>query len=134
MKSTKKVSFYLVDDSSEFREAMKLFVEQELRGRVIGEAGDGIDALEDKKIFEADIILMDIRMKMLDGPEATKGLLNKKRSLIIVAISNGFFEFPIDVLIAQGFKGFVQKSKAFDELPKAIKAIKEGNYYSSKAL
>ena len=132
MKSNCK--FYLVDDSLEFRQAMKLFVEQELGGHVIGEVGDGKDALEDENIQNADIILMDIMMKNIGGIQATKDLLNKYSKLNIIAVSNSRDELSMHNIFAKGFKGYIQKNKAFEELPLAIEKVQRDGYYCSKGI
>jgi DNA-binding NarL/FixJ family response regulator len=134
MKPVKKMNYYLVDDSREFIEAMKLFIEVELKATVCGIAYDGADALQDEALYEADIVLMDINMKQLDGITTTKQLTERNHQLRIVAVTNSRHLANKQNLIANGFMGCVCKNKAFKEIPLAIENITMGKFYFPKGI
>lgn len=132
MRSTKKDKLYIVDDSKEFRQAIKLYAETELNAEIIGEANDGKEAINDGLIHHADIVLMDISMKQMNGLEATTYLTNRSQSLRVLAVTNSREELTMHSLIGCGFKGCVRKNLAFSELPQAIHKVKKGGYFFSK--
>lgn len=126
--------YYLVDDSYEFIQAMQLYIEKELGGIVCGYANDGSEALKDDALHSADIILMDIMMKQMNGFDAIHNLQTQFNNLKIIAITNSYEYISMHYLLAKGFKGCVFKNRVFRELPEALSKIVSGSYYFSKGI
>jgi two-component system chemotaxis response regulator CheB len=84
---TRKTKVFLVDDSAVVRLALRAMLESESRLEVVGEAGDGKEALAKIKAARPDIVLMDVMMPVLDGLETTRQLMHS-RPLPIVLISD----------------------------------------------
>lgn len=121
------IKVLIVDDQALIREGLTMMLSLFNEIEIIGEARNGkeaIDILNKKKI---DIILMDIRMPIMDGVQATK-IIKEKYPDVKVLILTTFNE---DEYIFEGLKygadGYILKDVSSDELVEGIKTIYEGN-------
>ncbi len=125
---------YLVDDHLIFREGLRNLIEVEDIGKVVGEAGNGKDFIENFEDISPDLVLMDISMPIMDGIEATKQAIEKRPDLKVMALSmNGDEEYYYKMIEA-GVKGFLLKDSGIREMEKGIKAVLEGDSYFSNEL
>ena len=122
------MTLFLVDDNATFRENLKLFLEEHLGLKIVGEASSGREFLE-KISVEVDIVLMDINMPDINGINATKAGTWENQSLRIIAVSQYNDMADMKQLIGAGFKGFVSKMNLFSDLPKAIDTVYKNGYY-----
>ena len=122
------MNIYLVDDNNKFRETLRLFLEDHLNHKVVGETNDGKSFL-DQEYINADIILMDINMPNINGLEATKLGLWKNNMHKIIAVSQYKNNVDLKQLIDAGFKGFVSKVDIFRDLGKAIEDVNAGKMF-----
>lgn len=122
------MKLYLVDDNKPFRETLKSYLQEFLSNEIVGEASDGLEFLDNYK-DEADIILMDINMPGMDGLKATKIGTWNQRSLKIIAVSQYTSIADLQQLIGVGFKGFVSKTKVFDDMEEALDTVYNGGLY-----
>ena len=122
------MNIYLVDDNDKFRAILRLFIEEHLRYKIIGESNDGKSFL-DSEFIDADIILMDINMPGINGLEATKHGLWKYSNYKIIAVSQYTDTVDLTQLIGIGFKGFVSKVNLFKDLDAAIKKVEKGGLF-----
>lgn len=114
-----KVRVLIVDDERHIRSLIRLIVSG-LGADVVGEAGDGVQALELYKQLSPDITIMDINMPRLDGISALKQIvaLNPKALVIMMTSLNA-----IDVVrecIDNGARNYILKNMPADELSKLI--------------
>jgi DNA-binding NarL/FixJ family response regulator len=123
----------VVDDHVLFREGVKGLLER--KGfRVVGEAGDGRQALEKVRECSPDVVVMDITMPNLDGIKATRGIMEASPETKVMALSmHGGKRFVEDMLQA-GAAGYILKDAAPEQLVDGIRAVLRGETYMSPAI
>ncbi len=119
---------FIVDDNKSFRGKLRFFIEVYLNYEVIGEAGDGHSFLQ-SNIDAAEIILMDIHMPNMNGLDATETITRERESSKIIAVSQYEEIVDFNLLMNIGFKGFVSKTNLFEDLPKALTAVSQGEFF-----
>jgi DNA-binding NarL/FixJ family response regulator len=129
-----RAKFFIVDDSSPFRKALSEFLINELSADVIGEACNGAEALKNDAIVLADIIIMDIVMKELDGITTARKLLWEFPHLKILAVTGNEESVFLRQLVHTGFYGCVFKNQIFHEMSEAIDCLLSGKRYFPKSL
>ena len=128
----KKLKLLLVDDHPMVRQGIRASLDKKENGiRVVGEASDGMEALEKAVEYRPDIILMDISMPRMTGIEATK-LLKKRspKSKVILLTMHEDRAYILEV-IRSGAKGYVLKDSGPGEIRKAIETVGRGETYFS---
>jgi two-component system response regulator NreC len=128
------IKVLLADDHAILREGLKSLISLDPEFKVVGEANDGLEALEMAGSLKPDVILMDIAMPVMNGMEATKKI-KEKYPLIKVLILSQYDsqEYLFNVLQA-GASGYVLKRNASGELFWAIKSVHEGLAYLTPAM
>ena len=121
-----KIKIIIADDHTIFRQGLRMLLAQEDDMEVVGEAADGIEALELAKKLNPDIILLDIAMPNMDGVQVA-GRIKKSlpRIKIIVLTSYSDDQFLYEFL-KLGVSGFVLKDSASQELIYSIRKSHEG--------
>ncbi|MEO6412176.1 MAG: response regulator transcription factor [Pedococcus sp.] len=118
----------LVDDQALFRAGISMVVGSQEDLEVVGEAGDGSDALDLVEQCRPDVLLMDVRMPRLDGVQATRQIVTKlgDRAPRVLVLTT----FDLDELVADaieaGASGFVLKESRPELLLAAIRAVADG--------
>jgi DNA-binding NarL/FixJ family response regulator len=127
-----KTKVLLVDDHKWVRQGFKLALESKYDINIIGEAGDGNEAIEKTKELIPELILMDINMPNLNGIEAAKQIreFNKDVKIIILTMLDNE-RFIFEALTA-GINGYIYKDSEITELAKAIEQVMEGEDYFNK--
>ena len=116
----------LADDEAMVREGIRLIVESEDDIEVVGEAGDGHEAVDAALRLHPDVVLMDIRMPSLDGLEATRRLFAANASArVIVLTTFDNDEYVYDAL-KSGASGFMLKSAPREQLIAAVRIASRG--------
>jgi len=126
---TEKLKIIIVDDNKTFRDAMKLFLVNELKAEIIGEASNGQEFLNLSAIIRADLVLMDIEMPELDGISATKKWCLHNPLTKVIGVTMYTDKVYLLRLVEAGFKGCVFKTNFFNEITKAIETVHCGNLY-----
>jgi DNA-binding NarL/FixJ family response regulator len=135
----------LVDDQELLRTGFRMILDAQQDMEVVGEAGDGVAAIELLETVDADVVLMDVRMPALDGVEATRRLLGKRAASVSVPDGDGnegldggvgpkiliLTTFDLDeyafAAIKAGASGFLLKDVPPTELLSAIRAVHSGD-------
>ncbi|GBD86186.1 transcriptional regulatory protein DegU [bacterium BMS3Abin03] len=127
-----KTKVLLVDDHKWVRQGFKLALESKYDIDIVGEAGDGNEAVEKTKELMPELILMDINMPNLNGIEAAKQIreFNKDVKIIILTMLDNE-RFIFEALTA-GINGYIYKDSEITELVTAIKQVMEGEDYFNK--
>lgn len=124
----------IAEDHATVRGAVKALLDREPDIDVVGEAGNGEDAVTLAKQLEPDVVLMDISMPDLDGARATrrvKSSLNKTRVLILTRHDEDGY---LKKLIAEGADGYVLKQSSSAILIHAIRQVSAGNGFVDPTL
>ncbi|AAW40271.1 MAG: response regulator transcription factor [Dehalococcoides mccartyi] len=121
-----KTKVLIADDHAVLREGMSRLLSQEKDIEVVGEAGDGQEAVDMVGQFKPDVVLMDIVMPRLTGVEATK-LIKKNNPSTCILILTAYSDIRYILgLLEAGASGYLLKSAKSDEIVGAIRAIKAG--------
>ena len=124
-----KVKIILVDDNSVFRDALKTFIMKNEHLEVVAEASNGKEFLELIKTRNPDVVLMDFKMPVMNGIDATKKALQYDANLKIIGLS-AFGEYEILVAMAEaGTCGFLPKETVCDNLEVAVKNVFNGKHF-----
>jgi DNA-binding NarL/FixJ family response regulator len=117
------IKILIADDQALVRTGFRKILESEPNLEVVGEAGDGGEAVEAALLLRPDVVLMDIRMPRLDGLEATRRLAGKTRVLVLTTFDLN--EYVYEALRA-GASGFLLKDAPADQLVTAIRVVAAG--------
>jgi DNA-binding NarL/FixJ family response regulator len=117
----------IADDQALVRGGLRMIIEGQDDLEVVGEAEDGADAVEQVLALNPDIVLMDIRMPVIDGIEATRRILNRAndRPRVLVLTTFDQDEYVYEAMRA-GASGFLLKSTPPAELLHGIRAAVAG--------
>jgi DNA-binding NarL/FixJ family response regulator len=116
----------LVDDHAMVRSgfAMVLSVEDDIE--VVGEAADGLQALEQARATRPDVVLMDVQMPRMDGIEATRHLVAEDLGHVVIVTTFDRDDYLFDALDA-GASGFLLKNAGPEQLLDAVRAAGRGH-------
>lgn len=122
------IRVFLVDDQALVRAGFAMVVASQGDMRVVGEAGDGREALARLAITPADVVLMDVRMPRMDGVEATRQLLARPEPVprVIILTTFDLDEYAFAALRA-GASGFLLKDAPPEDLLSAIRTVWQGD-------
>jgi DNA-binding NarL/FixJ family response regulator len=122
------VRVLIVDDQALVRAGFRMILESEPDVEIVGEAGDGAEALEAARELSPDVILMDIRMPNLDGLEATRRLLETPGDVprVLMLTTFDLDEYVYEALRA-GASGFMLKDTPPEQLVEAIHVVARGD-------
>jgi DNA-binding NarL/FixJ family response regulator len=117
----------IADDQALVRGGLRKIIEGEPDLDVVGEAGDGREAVDAAQRFLPDLVLMDIRMPVLNGLEATRRISRQPNApRILVLTTFGLDEYVYEALRA-GASGFMLKDSPPEELVAAVRIIARGD-------
>jgi DNA-binding NarL/FixJ family response regulator len=119
----------LVDDQALIRAGFRMILEAEEDLEVVGECGDGTQAIDSVKRFSPDVVLMDIRMPEMDGIEATRRIVGGDTETAVKVLMLTTFdldEYVYDALRA-GASGFLLKDVPADQLVAGIRLVAQGD-------
>jgi len=126
-----KTRIMIVEDHDLFRAGLRRVVEEIPSLELVGEAENGAVFLQSLARLDPDIVLMDIKMPVMDGMEATEKALKIKPNLKIIILTIFGEEEYLYTLIQRGIFGFMLKSTSINELERAILLVSEGHQYFS---
>lgn len=129
-----KTKILIVDDHRVVIEGIKSALQEQPEFEVVGEAVDGLQAVDSTKSLKPDIVIMDISMPNLNGIEATRQIKQHNPEIqIVIYTMYSDKELVID-LFKTGISAYVLKDDPLSDLTIALKAVKGGGtYFSTKA-
>ncbi len=121
------IRVFLVDDQQMVRAGFRMLVESQDDMVVVGDAGDGGEALERLAVTTADVVLMDVRMPRLDGVETTRRLLATPAPPRVIVLTTFDLDEYAFAAIRAGASAFLLKDAAPPDLLGAIRAVQGGD-------
>jgi DNA-binding NarL/FixJ family response regulator len=124
----------VVDDHALFRRGLEMVLAQEPDIEVVGEAGDGAEAVERAEELLPDVVLMDIRMPRRSGIEACTAIKDVVPSAQIIMLTISDEEADLYEAIKAGATGYLLKEISIDEVATAIRAVAGGQSLISPSM
>src|SRR5229473_6620389 len=120
---------FLADDHEIVRFGLRNLLESQFGWSVVGEAGDGKEAVEKVFFLEPDIALLDISMPGLNGLDAARQILDGGSRTKILILSVHDSQDVIQQVLDSGAKGYVLKSDAMRDLIAAVDAVRSNKTF-----
>jgi DNA-binding NarL/FixJ family response regulator len=123
------VRVVLADDQALLRKGFRMILEAEDGIEIVGEAADGSDAVRLVDLYQPDVVLMDVRMPVLDGIEATRAIATSPsggKTRVLILTTFDLDEYAFSALRA-GASGFLLKDVPPAELVGAIRTVARGD-------
>jgi DNA-binding NarL/FixJ family response regulator len=128
------ISVLIADDQDLVREGLRMLLDAEPDLSVVGEAGNGNQALAQARRLDPDVVLMDVRMPELDGVEATARLVRGGgRARVLMLTTFNLDEYVYRAMKA-GASGFLLKDATREQLAGAVRAVAAGDSLLAPAI
>ncbi len=120
------IKVFLADDQALVRSGFRMLIEAEDDLQVVGEAADGASAVEQVRRLDTDVVLMDIRMPVLDGVEATRRIVAEGLPTKVLVLTTFDLDEYVFSALKAGASGFMLKDARPDDLLNAIRTVSYG--------
>ena len=130
----KPITILLADDHAVMRAGLKLLINGQADMRVIGEAGDGLQAIDQAVALQPDVILLDLTMPRLDGLSSLKQIRERAPHARVLILTMHADEQYLREALNRGASGYVVKQAADQEVLSAIRAVMRGEMYIHPSL
>jgi DNA-binding NarL/FixJ family response regulator len=117
----------LVDDQAWLRLGLRAVLDQQPHIEVVGEAGDGEQAVKMTEAVRPDVVLMDVRMPVMNGIEATRRIVQAGLAARILMLTTFDLDEYVYAALRAGASGFVLKDAVPADLLAAIRAVASGD-------
>lgn len=124
MKST--IHVLIVDDHEIVREGLEMLLSEEPDIHVVGQAANGLQAIELVKILVPDVIMMDLQMPVMDGIEATRQLRQLHPSSQVLILTTFSEDIQVRDAVKAGAIGYLLKNVSKADLLRAVRAAAKG--------
>jgi len=129
------VRVVVADDQTLFRTMLARMLASDPRVRVVGQARDGREAIEQARAERPNVVLMDLQMPLLNGVEATRFLAHEAPEIKVLALSAYADEDTISQAMTNGAVAFIQKDVTFEDmLERVLEAASPGQRRSGASL
>jgi DNA-binding NarL/FixJ family response regulator len=124
----------IADDQALVRGGFRLILNSQKDIEVVGEAGDGQEALEQARELGPDVVLMDIRMPGLDGLEATRKLVGGDGTMRVLMLTTFDHDEYVYEAMKAGASGFLLKDVRPEQLAEAVRVVAAGESLLAPAI
>jgi DNA-binding NarL/FixJ family response regulator len=116
----------LADDQALVRAGFRMILRAEPDIEVVGEAGQGLEAVELARALEPDVVLMDLRMPELDGIQATRRIVDGAEGPRVLVLTTFDLDEYVYEALRAGASGFLLKDAPEEQLVAGIKVVADG--------
>jgi two-component system, NarL family, response regulator LiaR len=116
----------LVDDNDAVRAGLRQAIELKTTFEVVGEAGNGEDAVRLARELDVDIVLMDVRMPVMDGIEATTLIKEENPQIYVLAVSVSSEPAVVSGMMRAGASGYILKGSLPEDFLSPLEAMSSG--------
>jgi DNA-binding NarL/FixJ family response regulator len=120
------IKVLIVDDHPVVRDGIRGLFTGDLEFEVVGEAADGREAVTRAEAYGPDVVLMDLRMPVMDGVEATRQIVERSLDTRVLIVTTYDTESDVLPAIEAGATGYVLKDTPRNELRRAVRAAAAG--------
>jgi len=121
-----QIRVLLADEQSLFREAVHLILEREPDLAVVGEVGDGMQALNEAERVSPDVVFLDVNLPNCDGLRATSLFHERLPSCAVIVVDGQEDETTLTEALRAGAAGYIAKTRPLNELIDAARAVHRG--------
>jgi DNA-binding NarL/FixJ family response regulator len=129
-----RIRVLIVDDHPIVRSGIASVLASQPDFEIVGEAGNGAEAVDVAKRVAPDLVLMDLRMPVRNGVDATAGILAERPSTRVVVLTTYASDGEVLRAIEAGAVGYLLKDVPHDELFRALRAVARGERYLAPAV
>jgi two-component system, NarL family, response regulator NreC len=130
----KRIRILLADDHAVVRQGFRMILNAHSDLEIVGEAGNGREAVELAAALKPDVVVMDVTMPELNGIEATRRLTADNPHIRVVALSMHKDSVYVREILRAGARGYLLKESVADDLVAAVRAVAAGEGYLSPAI
>jgi len=130
----KKIRILLADDHAVVRQGFKMILGAQPDMEIVGEAGNGREALELASSLKPDLVVMDVAMPELNGIEATRRMAEAAPHTRVLALSMHKDSVYVREILRAGARGYLLKDSVAADLVSAVRAVAGGEGYISPAV
>src|SRR4029079_14611456 len=127
----KRIRILLAADHAVVRQGFKMILGAQADMEIVGEAGNGREAVELAEQWRPDIVVMDVSMPELNGIEATRRLGTSVPHARVVALSMHKDSVYVREILRAGARGYLLKDSGANDLVSAVRAVARGDGYLS---
>lgn len=124
----------LADDHQVVRSGLRTLLEADLGAQIVGEAADGLEAVQLVERLQPDILIVDLMMPGLTGLEVARRVRQRARQIGIIVLSMHAAESYVREALRAGATGYVLKESPAAEIVQAVRAAADGRRFLSPAL
>ena len=130
----KKIRILLADDHAVVRQGFSLILSAQTDMEIVGEAGNGREAVELAGRLHPDVVVMDVAMPELNGIEATRRLADSAPRARVLALSMHKDAVYVREILRAGARGYLLKDAIDHDLVAAVRSVAQGEAYLSPAV
>ncbi len=132
--STRNIRILLVDDHAVVRQGFRMILAAQADMEIVGEAGNGREAIAKAAELHPDVVVMDVAMPELNGIEATRRLLETSPQTRVLALSMHKDSVYVREILRAGARGYLLKDSIDVDFLTAVRAVAKGEGYLSPAV
>jgi DNA-binding NarL/FixJ family response regulator len=132
--SNRKIRILLADDHAVVRQGFRMILDAQVDMEIVGEAGNGREAIAMSEKLKPDVVVMDVAMPELNGIEATRRMAELAPQSRVLALSMHKDSVYVREILRAGARGYLLKDSIDVDLLAAVRAVAKGEGYLSPAV